>query len=376
MKTFKFGQLLAREDICDREEEAKLLGKIGRAGGRAVVYGPRRYGKTSVVKNVIMADFLAKSGKTLAIYADLFQVDSVSDVALRLEVALAHALSQRAKVKTFLKSLQNYLKHFRVEVAMDPLSGVPAITFAGAHIRDEKSLEETFTGIRNFSADYKTLLILDEFQDIKNVPTLEAELRSEIQGLERTAVILLGSKKHILRELFQSESRPFYGFGTDVEFKKIPRTAWIPYMQERFEPSRLAIEEEGVSEICNLMGDVPNSIQELCQWIALSGKTGRLTPQRIHESLAELIENKSSRYLERLASLSAKEKKVLVAVAYQGPVSSVASTKFLQAAKVSATAIRATILRLTDQGVLDQSEEGYSLTDPIFRLFLVRTFGH
>lgn len=374
MKTFKFGQLVSGEDICDRREEIKLLAKVCQNNGRAVVYGPRRFGKTSVVKNVILEDFLEKERKSLAVYADLFQLGSGEEMVLRLRVALEQALSQRAKVKAFLSTLQNYLKNFRIEISADPLSGAPTVSLVGQHTRGETSLSELFLAVMNFSKEHRTLLVLDEFQDIVRIDGLEARLRSEIQSLNRTAVILLGSKKHLLRRIFHDESRPFYGFGIDVEFKAIAISEWVPYIQERFAACRLKIEEEGVAEICRLMRDVPNSIQELCQWIALEGGSGDLNLDRIHQSLARLIENKSSRYLERLASLSVKEKMVLLAVARQEPVSSVTSTAFLQATQVSATATKATILRLTDQGVLDDSDGGYSITDPLFRLFLVRQF--
>lgn len=374
-KTFKFGQLLSKEDICDREKEIQILSKICKTKGRAVVYGPRRYGKTSLVKNVVMSDFLENSEKSLAIYADFFQVDVMEDVCLRLQIAFEQALSQRAKVKSFIKNIYNYLKHFRVEMSVDPLSSAPAISFTGSHIRDEKMLSEIFLGIKNFSEEYKALLILDEFQDVLYVHGLEAKLRSEIQDLKETSVILLGSKKHILREIFHDESRPFYGFGVDVELGKIARSLWLPYMRERFKTSQLTIEEEGMNDICNWMRDVPNSIQELCQWLVLSGVSGLLTPQRIERGLADLIENKSSRFLERMANFSAKEKKVLITIARQEPVHLISSTKFLQATKVSATATKAIIHRLTDQGVLDSSEEGYLVTDPIFKLFLLRKFG-
>lgn len=103
----------------------------------------------------------------------------------------------------------------------------------------------------------------------------------------------------------------------------------------------------------------------------MDSPTGLLTPKRIHEFLTDLIENKAGRYMEKIASFSVKEKNVLMALARQEPVSSISSTNFLQATRVSATATKATILRLLDQGILDYSESGYSLTDPIFRLFLL-----
>ncbi|MBI3540972.1 MAG: ATP-binding protein [Deltaproteobacteria bacterium] len=374
MKTFKFGQLLTREEICDRKDEISHLQKICKTRGRAVVYGSRRFGKTSLVKNVMMEEFLEKEKKSLAVYVDLFQVDSLEDISSRLRVGLEQALSHRAKIKTFFVTIQNYLKHFRVELTADPISGVPSVSLSGQHRKEDPSLPDFFAALRNLSREYKTLLILDEFQDIQGVDGLEAGLRSEIQNLSDTAVILLGSKKHILRKIFHDESRPFYGFGVDIEIKAIGRNHWLPYMRERFSLCNISLDESGVSEICRLMRDVPNSIQELCQWIVLSDWSGYLDAPSIHLHLSQLIENKASRYFEKLAGLSIKEKKVVIAVARCEPVASVTALEFLRETHVSATATKATMNRLTDQGIFDVTDEGHVITDPLFHLFLLRQF--
>ena len=58
MKTFKFGQLVDKEDICDRKKEVALISRLCSQKGRLVIYGPRRYGKTSLIKNVILKEFI------------------------------------------------------------------------------------------------------------------------------------------------------------------------------------------------------------------------------------------------------------------------------------------------------------------------------
>ncbi len=375
MSDFKFGQLLEREDICDREQEIKILQKITATRGRCVVYGPRRYGKTSVVKNVVMADFLASAKKSFAVYCDLFQLDSSEDLVSRLQTALELALSQKAKIKQFFQSLQNYIRNFKIELSPDPLSGTPSISLSGQHVHNEKSLPELFAVINALTHDYKTLLIFDEFQDITNVPTLEAKLRSELQSLNQTAIILLGSKQHVLSDIFNNEKRPFYGFGIDVEFSKIPLALWTPYIQKRFATHDMKIDKNSVAEICQLMRNVPNAIQEFCQWISMQIPAHtQIDILTIRECLTHLIENKASRYLEHFAQLSVKEKRILLAIAKMEPVTSSTSTDFLQASKVSATAIRAAVRRFTDSGLIDHSQIGYALTDPLFRHYLLYQF--
>ncbi|MFH0798746.1 MAG: hypothetical protein V2A66_01040 [Pseudomonadota bacterium] len=377
MRAFKFGQLLAKEDICDRDEEIRLLKSICKTGGRAVVYGSRRFGKTSLVKNVIVHDFLQSEKKSLAVYADLFQLDSMQDASMRFQTAIEHALSEQAKVKSFLNAIRNYIKHFRIEITADPLSGAPQVNLSGGVSgKEDKTIHELFVTLKAISGDYKTLLVLDEFQDVACIGGLEAKLRSEIQALSDAAVIVLGSKRHLMKTIFHEESRPFYGFGVDVEIRKIERGHWLQYMKERFDNSKLVIDKQGVDTICKQMRDVPNSIQELCQWISLNDEQRHLDTSRIMKHLAGLIENKSSRYLERFTSFSAKEKAVLIAAARMEPVASIASTAFIHTTGISATAAKAAVLRFADQGVLDHSEEGYVVTDPLFRIFLQRQFMH
>lgn len=375
MSEFKFGQLLTRDDICDREREVKILSDIVRTNGRAVVYGPRRYGKSSVIKNILMADFLSAHKKSLAVYCDFFQPDSAQDVAERLQISLESALSQKARTRAFFQQVQNYVRNFKIEMSPDPLSGMPSVSLSGDHRREEKSPAELLGIVREFSRDYKTLLVFDEFQDIAAFPSLEAVLRNELQALDRTAIILSGSRQHLLTGMFTNEKRPFYGFGVDVEFGKIPLDKWIPYIRERFATHRIRSDDAGIAEICRLMGDVPNAIQEFCHWITLNNSGPvQLDVQLIRRLLADLLENKAGRYLERWARLSAKEKRVLIAVAKMEPVTSIAATEFLQMTKVSATATRASIQRFTEHGLLNGSRAGYSLTDPLFRHYLMHYY--
>lgn len=370
-KTFKFGQLLEKEDICNRQKEIRLVKSLCHEKGRAVIYGPRRYGKTSLVKNIVLKDF-STNKKSLGIYADLFQLESEGDLVQRLKVGFDYSLGQKAKVKIWLTTLQNYLKNFYLDISFDPLSGVPSFSLRGSHHDKSLVLQELFQAIKQVSRNFSILLVLDEFQDIQKIKSLEAKLRNEIQNLTNIPVILMGSKKHILQSMFNDESKPFYGFGTDIEFGPIPRQEWFPYMQERFEPLGLSIKIEEVDEICQLMHDVPNAIQELCQWIALSGVRGVLDKKDIHLYLVNLVESKSSRYLERLASFTQKEKFFLAALSKNQPLVSPTSTNFIKLTGVSATATRAIIERLVDRGVLQLLEDGFWITDPLFSLYLQR----
>jgi AAA+ ATPase superfamily predicted ATPase len=57
MLEFTFDRLIDRENICDLEAQRKLLEKLINQKQNIVLYAQRNYGKTSLIKNVIIDDF-------------------------------------------------------------------------------------------------------------------------------------------------------------------------------------------------------------------------------------------------------------------------------------------------------------------------------
>ncbi len=71
--------------FCDRDEELKELQSYAEAKANVVLFSPRRYGKTSLVKRVRKR--LARNGAA-TIFTDFVGVGSVEDVAVRMAKAV------------------------------------------------------------------------------------------------------------------------------------------------------------------------------------------------------------------------------------------------------------------------------------------------
>lgn len=71
--------------FCDRDEELKELQSYAEAKANVVLFSPRRYGKTSLVKRVRKR--LARNG-AVTIFTDFFGVGSVEDLAVRMAKAV------------------------------------------------------------------------------------------------------------------------------------------------------------------------------------------------------------------------------------------------------------------------------------------------
>src|SRR4030042_5138333 len=78
---FYLQEIAVDAPICDREKELEELQSYAEAKANVLIFSPRRYGKTSLVRRV--QSRLAEKG-AVVIFADFFGVGSVDDVAARL----------------------------------------------------------------------------------------------------------------------------------------------------------------------------------------------------------------------------------------------------------------------------------------------------
>ena len=89
MNPFEFVEPVSPDDLIDREGEAARLLRYALEGHNCRVLGPRRYGKTSLLRRVLAE---AERDGATTVYVDFFGVLSVADVAERIERAYVDQL--------------------------------------------------------------------------------------------------------------------------------------------------------------------------------------------------------------------------------------------------------------------------------------------
>lgn len=104
--------------LCDRESELKEVQYYAEAKANVVIFSPRRFGKTSLVRRV--QGRLADKG-AVVILADLFGVGSVEDMAARLAKAVYGFSHGKA---AFWKTALRTLLSFRPVLKPDPSGGI------------------------------------------------------------------------------------------------------------------------------------------------------------------------------------------------------------------------------------------------------------
>ncbi len=288
MKEFIFDRLVDRENLCNLQREQRLLREQVNARLNSVVYAPRNYGKTSVVRNVIAEDFRKAHRRSFVFFADLLGVRNRESLGDRLTAALERSFEASFPVKTLLEGALKLVASMRPEVSLDPSTGSPRLSLRSGPRSMRASGSAVWESLARVCRATPSLVVLDEFQDIARVDEGPALMRSALESLGKTPVIVLGSKQHMLSEIFARPQAALAGWGSDIEFHPIPYEAYHAYIAERFRLRGLRI-APAVSKLAqDLVHRVPEAVNRLCHQThgTLPGSSGYRggTPRGLGES--------------------------------------------------------------------------------------------
>jgi hypothetical protein len=370
MKQFVYDRLVDRENICNLDKEQEALRRWVRRGAKVVVYAPRNYGKTSLVKNVVIEDFRRQHKRCFVFFADLQSVHSLESLTMRLRTAFEHSFAESFPVKNLLENARHFLSTLRPELSIDPLTGAPGLSLGAAEDPRGETIHSIFLHMGKISAEIPALIVLDEFQDVARIVEAPAIFRSCFEAIASAPIIVLGSKRHLLCSLFASPEAPLNGWGTDLEFSPIPYDEFHAYIQDRFQERGLAISPENARYLQDLLQRVPEAVNRLCQQMLDLYADREIGREAIAVSLMELLENRGSRYETYLGQFSATEGRVLVLLAKEQVVPHPQSKQFLAGASLSARAVGQIVNRLMDRGVVEKIDPGYRLADPLLAAYL------
>jgi len=220
---FKFGKAVVEDKyFVGREKEIKQLKADLLNGINIILYAPRRFGKTSLILKVL--DQLKKEGVKTA-YIDLFHVYSLENF-IRSYVSIILKNSGFSMKKT-VKKLGSYIRGVIPSLGMDD-SGNPSLSFSyDTKIPRQDSLLDALELPQKLkNKNEKWVIVFDEFQDINRLDgeIIEKQFRSVLQLHQDIGYAFLGSKTHMLLNMFMDKRRAFYNFGKIQKLNKIPKT--------------------------------------------------------------------------------------------------------------------------------------------------------
>ncbi|MFH1236355.1 MAG: AAA-like domain-containing protein [Parcubacteria group bacterium] len=372
-KTFKYDVLIGPEDLCNRREERKALLTAAKNGKRIILFAPRRYGKTSLIRNIVGEDFKKSSRKHILLNFDLMDVRSLEAVEEWLQRGLSQALSSRITTKKILAEIVSYLKGITVQISPSDLTGQPSIQVTAQKKVPQKNIHDYFCSILDIAKNYRAMIVLDEFHDIAFVPEAEGLFRMFLQELSDASVFILGSKRHLLKLMFQDAQAPLFHYGDEMHLKPIALDDWLPYFNERLSSAGMKIDRPALEWVLTTMHDVPNAICEVGAWFRENaGRGTAITLNLAQKQLDDLVGKKQS-FAYLLQVYSEKEKSVLKAISAIGYVNEPSSEAFLKIAGSPKSTVSSILKKMLDLGVIEfELDKGYRISDPLLGRYLAK----
>jgi hypothetical protein len=227
---FVYEEPVAPDALIDREAELATLTDRLAAGRNSRLEGPRRFGKTSLVRAALAS---AETDGALAVEVNFLGCVTAADVAERIERAYAARMDGRLRrwFDGVIRTLQPTLSvaPSGVGVTARPRASAPGLLDRLALPR--RILERTGN---------RCAIAFDEFQEVMRIdPALPGVFRAELERHGSAAgYIFSGSHPGLMRELFADRRHAFFAQAAPVTLGPLPADALADHITARFADGR------------------------------------------------------------------------------------------------------------------------------------------
>jgi len=370
MKRFMYNQLVDVENICNLKKELAALKVHLKKKDRVIVYAPRNYGKTSLVKNVIIPFFKKENKNSFVFFSDLMEVKNMESLVSRLKNSFELSFADSFPIKNMIETMKIFFKSLRPEISIDPTTNQPGISLKVFPEQKNFSIRYIMSLVKEISKEVPTLIVIDEFQDIANINEAQAHFRNAFEAMDGVPIIIMGSKRHILSEIFSVPDRPLSFWGQDLEFSPIDYSEYHHYILERFKMNNLNIKPDVSRYLQDMLWRIPEPINIICDKIMDVYQKKEITHDHIHAGIKMVLESKESRYENIIATFSSAEETVCINLAKMGELEKPQSKEFVSRCRVTNRTVGKIFEKFMNKGIIEKNNGLYRLADPILHFYL------
>ena len=359
---FVVGKYLSDKYFCDRVVETAFLRKQIENGRDVALISPRRIGKSGLIQHFFNQQDV--KNQYYVFFVDIYATTSLAEFVYTFGKEIytqLKPLSTQWKEKFF-----QVISSFRVGFKLDAMTGAPSFDLGLGDIQaPQMTLDEIFTYIEE--ADKPCIIAIDEFQQIgeyteKNVESL---LRTKIQRCNRAQFIFSGSKRHVMSNMFNSPSKPFYQSAISMSLDPIPIDTYKQFAISMFDERSKHVETEVIEHVWQQYEGYTWFVQMMMNELyALTPEGGTCKTSMIEDARNNVIMSQEQSYKDLLSNLPPKQKTVLQAIAKEGVAQNITSVKFIKKYNLnSASSVQSAVKLLLKNDLITQSDNRYRVYD-------------
>jgi uncharacterized protein len=370
---FIYGSTVSTHAFTNREAEIKKLSSNLINGINTSIISPRRWGKSSLVERVV-AEIQHKHKNVKVVVIDLFSVSSEEEFLETFAREVIKASSSRWQ--EWLSSGKDFFKKLtpKLSVGIDPYTDF-SLVFDWKEL--SKNSDEVLNLPENIAVkkNLKFIICLDEFQNIgsfKDPLNIEKKLRAKWQRHKLVTYCLYGSKRHMMTEIFNNSSAPFYRFGDIIMLQKIKAEKWEVFIYEGFKRTGKQIDPHVAATIPQVMKSHSWYVQQLAHYTwNLTSKKATLT--EVNSALAELINANSPLYQREIEIISTTQLNLLKAIC-KGETHFTSASVMQEYALGTPRNVSKNKSILINNDMIHEVNGGFEFLDPAFELWFKKHY--
>ena len=374
---FVYGEIVTAAAFADREEERERLGRDLASGQKVFLISPRRYGKSSLVRDVMRG--LARQ-KVLTVEVTVAASSSYVGFLESYAQALVSADTPVSRLTRWVSELMRTVKP-EVRFDADP-SGSARFALAFPAVRTARDTARLAAEVFALPAriaearKQRLAIALDEFQAITSFDggTVENALRAAVQDQRQVGYVFSGSEPSLMERML-GPRRPFYKAGPVMRLAKINADDFAAFVDERFRGSGVRPEDGLGDAIVDLAANVPYDVQRLAHemWddIKEAGtKTAGLDD--LHVTLTRLLGEQHTMFEESWQRLTLPQRAVLRALVIEEGRELMSADVRARHRLPGTSTVQAALAALLRQDIITKDSGRYVTVDSLYREWVAR----
>jgi AAA+ ATPase superfamily predicted ATPase len=371
-KAFIFGVATSGENFTDRKNETKRLLLNFQQGINTILISPRRIGKTSLVRKVCE---LAQSDDLKIVYLDIFSCRSDREFYDAFATAILRQTS--SKLEEWIDNAKRFLSRItpKFSIGTDPMTDFSVsleLNTKSEDVTDILQLPEKIA----LEKGIKIVVCIDEFQQISEFSDskiFQKRLRTVWQLQENVSYCLFGSKKHLMNELFERRSLPFYKFGDALYLQKIDTEDWVKYICERFEVTNKSISPSLAEKIAKRVDNHSSYVQQLA-WLVWVHTDKIATEENFEGAWQDLLDQNTPLFEKQTENLTMYQLNFLKAIV-DGVSKEFTTKNVLEKYNLGTSSSVAVVKRaLIKKELIDIEKKEIVISDIVLKEWLKREF--
>ena len=369
-KAFIYGMSVEGKNFTDRELETKRLQLNFENGMNSILISPRRIGKTSLVKKV---KSLTEGKDRIVVFMDIYKCRSEYEFYEKFASSVIQATS--TKMDQMVRTAKEFIMSITPKITYSPDPGTEYTLSLG--ITPKTNTPEEILDLPERIAQKKGIqmvVCIDEFQQIGEMPdslTVQKTIRSVWQHHRNVCYCLFGSKQHLMNNLFYSRKMPFYQFGDMFFLKKIPTEKWVPFITSRFKDAGKQISEKLAERICQTVDNYSSYVQQLA-WNVLVVSDSIVTEQTFQEGLEATFAQVTPFFVELTANLTTYQMNLLRAICtgfHEDFGKKEVTSQYDLGSRSNLVKLKKALI---EREIIEQTEDGLFISDPLFERWFKR----